>query len=144
MHDIVGRAWSSTRAEHGAVTCMFSGHRKSQNIQTCTQELWVRPGYNIQASCTQYNIQACCTQAGPPQAAGRGDGMDRWQHSSLESSDQHSVSDQWHSFSDQWHSMDWGVALPTDQWYSIAYISILSPLYNNYGVTCTIYHSELH
>jgi len=35
----------------------------------CTQELWVRPGYNI---------QACCTQAGPAQAAGRGDGMNRW------------------------------------------------------------------
>ena len=29
-----------------------------------------------------YNIQACCTQAGPAQAASRGDGMDRWQHSS--------------------------------------------------------------
>jgi len=28
----------------------------------------VRPGYNI---------QACCTQAGPAQAAGRGNGMDR-------------------------------------------------------------------
>jgi len=42
-------------------------------IHTCTQELWVRPGYNI---------QACCTQAGAAQAAGRGDGMDRWQHSS--------------------------------------------------------------
>jgi len=42
------------------------------NIYTFTQELWVRPGYNI---------QACCTQAGPAQAAGRGDGMDRWQHS---------------------------------------------------------------
>jgi len=39
----------------------------------CTQELWVRPGYNI---------QACCTQASPAQAAGRGDSMDRGQHSS--------------------------------------------------------------
>jgi len=37
---------------------------------TPTLELWVRPGYNI---------QACCTQAGPAQAAGHGDGMDRWQ-----------------------------------------------------------------
>ena len=37
-----------------------------------TLELWVRPGYNI---------QACCTQAGPAQAAGHGDGMHRWQHS---------------------------------------------------------------
>ena len=45
----------------------------NQNIHTCTQKLWVRPGYNI---------QACCTQAGPAQAASRGDGMDRWQHSS--------------------------------------------------------------
>ena len=34
---------------------------------------WVRPGYNI---------QACCTQAGPAHAAGHGGGMDRWQHSS--------------------------------------------------------------
>ena len=38
------------------------------NIHTCTQELRIRPGYNI---------QACCTQDGPAQAAGRGDGMDR-------------------------------------------------------------------
>jgi len=38
MHNIVGRAWSSTRAEHGAVTWIWlssecgwaSGHRKSK------------------------------------------------------------------------------------------------------------------
>ena len=40
---------------------------------THTQELWVRP---------DYNIQACRTQAGPAHAAGHGNGMDRWQHSS--------------------------------------------------------------
>ena len=42
-------------------------------MHTRTQELWFRPGYNI---------QACCTQAGPAHAAGHGDGMERWQHSS--------------------------------------------------------------
>ena len=76
MHNIVGWAWPSTCAEHGAVTCIWlssecgwtSGHRKSQNIHTRTQELWIRPGYNI---------QACSTQA-----EGCGDGMERWQHSS--------------------------------------------------------------
>jgi len=38
-----------------------------------TQKLWVRLGYDI---------QACCTQAGAAHAAGRGGGIDRWQHSS--------------------------------------------------------------
>jgi len=42
MHDIVGRAWPSTHAEHGAVTCIWlssecswtSGYRKSHKIYT--------------------------------------------------------------------------------------------------------------
>ena len=38
-----------------------------------TQELLVRPGYDI---------QTCFTQAGPAHAAGRGGGIERRQHSS--------------------------------------------------------------
>jgi len=45
----------------------------TKKIHTRTQELWIRPAYNIQAS---------CTQASPAYAAGRGGGMDRRQHSS--------------------------------------------------------------
>ena len=37
-------------------------------MHICTQELRVRPGNNL---------PACCTQAGPAQAAGHRDGMDR-------------------------------------------------------------------
>jgi len=41
--------------------------KKTKKKYTC-----IRAGYNIQT----------CTQAGPAHAAGHGDGMDRWQHSS--------------------------------------------------------------
>ena len=47
--------------------------RITKKVHTWTHKLQVRPGYSI---------QACCTQAGSAHSAGRGDGMDRWQHSS--------------------------------------------------------------
>jgi len=46
-------------AEHGAVTCIWlsserdwtSGHRKSHEIYTCTQELWVRHRWQPSFTC---------------------------------------------------------------------------------------------
>jgi len=83
MHSIVGRAWLSTCAEHGAVTCIWlsseygwtSGHRKSHKIYT-------RVHRNCESGLVIIYMQACYThtQAGPTQAAGHGDGMERWQH----------------------------------------------------------------
>jgi len=47
MHAIVGWAWPSARAEHGAVKCLqlirTSGHRISQKEYTHTHGLCVRP-----------------------------------------------------------------------------------------------------
>jgi len=51
--------WLSSECAEALAT---ESHKKD----TCTQELWVRPGYNTQAR---------CTLAGPTHAAGRGDGM---------------------------------------------------------------------
>jgi len=44
----------------------------TKNLYTCTQELYTQ----------EMMYKACCTQAGPAHAAGCGDGMGRWQHSS--------------------------------------------------------------
>jgi len=102
MHDIVGRAWPNTRAEHGTVTCIWNHHNWQtwllENAWHCGASLTnsymhmtvIRmrhtSGHRNHTKYTRvytgtvpgWNTQACCTQAGPAQVEGRGNGMDRW------------------------------------------------------------------
>ena len=80
MYDIVGRAWPSAHAEHGAVKCIW--------LHVMRMWLSLRPQNRTKRTHVYTNCEsglatiykACCTQVGPAHAVG-GDGMHRSQHS---------------------------------------------------------------